>query len=137
MNGMATVSPTSLGATKSAPWRKRRCASSLTPARMHTCGNSPTKRLTWSSPRQRRISTSSQHAHASALRASVIVCTYNRCNSLLDTLQALARQSVRTDASWEIVVVDNNSRDATRTNVERFTAENPQLRIRYVFEGRQ
>src|SRR5581483_5676641 len=70
-------------------------------------------------------------------QASVVICSYNRCNSLLDTLQALERQSVRPDTSWEVVVVDNNSSDATRATVERFAAAHPALQVRYVFEGKQ
>jgi len=69
--------------------------------------------------------------------ASVVVCTYNRCESLADTLEAISRQEVPEDFRWELVVVDNNSRDSTRRTVERFKASQPALEVRYEFEGQQ
>lgn len=65
------------------------------------------------------------------LDASVIVCTYNRAKSLAETLQCLRDQQVRADRAWEVVVVDNNSRDDTQAVVQRFQAHWP--RLRYVF----
>ncbi len=67
---------------------------------------------------------------------SVIVCTYNRCSSLADTLTALASQDLDTDR-WELLVVDNNSRDDTRATVERFRLAHPALRCRYLFQPAQ
>lgn len=67
--------------------------------------------------------------------ASVIVCTYNRAASLHDTLQALRALHVPSDRSWEVVVVDNNSRDGTRELVCSMQREWPLLR--YEFEPRQ
>lgn len=72
-----------------------------------------------------------------SVEASVIVCTYNRCASLAETLEALAAQAVPAAFEWELIVVDNNSRDATRATVERFAVAKPGLRVRYRFEGRQ
>lgn len=66
---------------------------------------------------------------------SVIVCTYNRADSLRHTLTALGAQVVPPDWPWELVVVDNNSTDHTRTVVERGGQNVPQLR--YVFEPQQ
>ncbi|MCQ9372921.1 glycosyltransferase [Methyloversatilis sp. XJ19-13] len=68
--------------------------------------------------------------------ASVIVCTYNRCASLADTLAALAAQDVGT-GQWELLVVDNNSRDDTRSTVERFCEAHPTLDCRYLFQPAQ
>ena len=65
------------------------------------------------------------------LDASVIVCTYNRAASLSDTLESLKRQELRPGLSWEVVVVDNNSSDPTRSLVERFQREWPVLRYRF------
>ncbi len=70
-----------------------------------------------------------------SVHATVIVCTYNRAELLVDTLAALRRQTVPGDLRWEVVVVDNNSRDKTREVVARAAAEWPLLR--YEFEGRQ
>lgn len=67
---------------------------------------------------------------------SVIVCTFNRAESLRETLSALARQRLPEDRPWELVVVDNNSTDATRAVVAEFSALST-VAIRYVFETRQ
>jgi len=66
---------------------------------------------------------------------SVIVCTYNRAASLQDTLAALAAQEAAPDLEWEVLVVDNNSRDDTRRVVE--AAQRTWPRLRYVFESAQ
>lgn len=71
------------------------------------------------------------------LDASVVVCTYNRCESLADTLKALAALQVPAGFAWELIVVDNNSRDATRQTVEAFQAAHPLLAVRYLFEPQQ
>jgi len=67
---------------------------------------------------------------------SVVLCTFNRAHLLPGALEALAAQQVEPDATWELVVVDNNSRDATRAVVEEFAARSP-MPVRYVFEGTQ
>jgi glycosyltransferase involved in cell wall biosynthesis len=72
---------------------------------------------------------------ARPLDASVIVCTFNRAASLGRTLRALQAQQVRAGVDWELLVVDNNSRDDTRRVVEGFAQEFP--RTRYCFEQRQ
>ncbi len=70
------------------------------------------------------------------MELSVILCTYNRCHNLKPCLAALARQEGVDGVAWEVVVVDNNSTDATRATVESIAAEGP-IRIRYTFEGEQ
>jgi GT2 family glycosyltransferase len=67
--------------------------------------------------------------------ASIIVCTYNRAESLKDTLAALAKLEALSTREWEVVVVDNNSRDHTRQVVEEMQRTWP--RLRYVFEPEQ
>lgn len=67
--------------------------------------------------------------------ASIIVCTYNRAESLRDTLRALQAQRVDAGRAWEVIVVDNNSKDDTRQVVAEFQREWPLLR--YEFEGEQ
>ncbi|MFP5380859.1 MAG: glycosyltransferase [Gammaproteobacteria bacterium] len=67
--------------------------------------------------------------------ASIIVCTYNRVASLQDTLAALAALQAPADLDWEVLVVDNNSHDATRSVVETLQHDWP--RLRYVFEPAQ
>ena len=58
----------------------------------------------------------------------MIIVTYNRSQMLADTLSSLTVQS-RTPE--EVIVVDNNSIDNTKTVVENF---NGKLNIRYIFE---
>jgi glucosyl-dolichyl phosphate glucuronosyltransferase len=69
------------------------------------------------------------------LDATVIVCTYNRAESLRDTLQALRAQRTHPSRRWEVVVVDNNSGDHTHQVVDDARREWPVLR--YVFEPAQ
>ncbi len=69
------------------------------------------------------------------MKPSVIVCTFNRADLLRETLLALRNQEPCPDG-YEIVVVDNNSTDATRAVTEQLAAE-PGVPIRYVFEGVQ
>lgn len=67
---------------------------------------------------------------------SVIICTYNRSESLRRTLKSLEAMSVPPDLSWELIVVDNNSKDDTRATVEDF-ARTSGLNVRYFFEPEQ
>lgn len=69
-------------------------------------------------------------------KASVIVCTFNRCESLAQLLESLLRMDVPPGLEWEILMVDNNSTDGTKAVAESFIARHPG-RTRYVFEGRQ
>jgi glycosyltransferase involved in cell wall biosynthesis len=67
---------------------------------------------------------------------SVVVCTYNHCQSLQKTLTSLAQMSVPPDVAWELVVIDNNSRDATPQAVDDFS-RTVFFPVRYHFEGKQ
>ena len=67
--------------------------------------------------------------------ASIIVCTYNRCESLDDSLNAIIRQITEPDYEWELIVVDNNSTDSTKTIVEKFSRLTPS--VKYIFEANQ
>ena len=61
---------------------------------------------------------------------SVVLCTYNRSRLLADALHALLAQ-VHDTPPYEVVVVDNNSSDATRDVVEPFvTTVHRAVRIR-------
>jgi glycosyltransferase involved in cell wall biosynthesis len=69
------------------------------------------------------------------MHASIIVCTYNRASSLLDTLRALKAQKPVDGREWEVIVVDNNSKDDTQQVVAVFQRDWPMLR--YEFEREQ
>ena len=64
---------------------------------------------------------------------SVVLCTYNRSHLLAAALDALLHQVVDTPP-YEVIVVDNNSADATRQVVEPFLASGI---VRYAFEPTQ
>lgn len=67
------------------------------------------------------------------LDITVILCTYNRCGDLADALESIAASQIASSIGWEVLVVDNNSTDQTRSTVEDFCRRNPE-RFRYVFE---
>ena len=69
-------------------------------------------------------------------RISCIVCTYNREDFILQCLEALTRQSLD-PKGYEVIVVDNRSRDATPDLTKRFIQDHPQIRMVYVFEEKQ
>ena len=58
---------------------------------------------------------------------SVVVCTYNRADLLGDALKSLCEQTVET-SRYELIVVDNNSRDNTREIIEGFCSRYPNVR---------
>jgi glucosyl-dolichyl phosphate glucuronosyltransferase len=68
------------------------------------------------------------------LNASVLICTYNRAELLREMLASL--QAVQSARAWDVVVVDNNSSDHTRSVVESLVPVFP-VPLVYVFEGRQ
>lgn len=68
---------------------------------------------------------------------SIIVCTWNRAESLLATLHSLNKQKIPTDLEIEVIVVDNNSTDQTKTIVEQSMPNWQFGKLRYLFEGRQ
>jgi glycosyltransferase involved in cell wall biosynthesis len=69
------------------------------------------------------------------MNITVILCTYNRCQSLATALESVAASTLSASNDWEVLVVDNNSRDNTRGTIEDFCRRYPG-RFRYVFEPR-
>ncbi|HXJ06008.1 MAG TPA: glycosyltransferase family A protein [Candidatus Acidoferrum sp.] len=70
------------------------------------------------------------------MKLSLIIASYNRAESLLKFLQELARQVVPDCVEWEVLIVDNNSTDGTKTAVAPFIQSMPN-RYKYLFESRQ
>ena len=68
------------------------------------------------------------------MKFSVIIPTYNRADDLRDTLRSLA--GLAPVGTWEVLVVDNNSRDATESVVREASGHFP-VELRYLFEGEQ
>jgi glycosyltransferase involved in cell wall biosynthesis len=66
---------------------------------------------------------------------TVIVCTYNRCQTLANALNSAVALRLPATVQWEVLVVDNNSSDDTDAVVEGFRKRHPG-RFRYLFEPR-
>lgn len=64
---------------------------------------------------------------------SLALCTYNRADLLGEALGSLAACQTPT-GTWELLLIDNNSRDATCMVAESFIG---QLPLRYIFEPEQ
>ncbi len=68
------------------------------------------------------------------MKLSVIVPTYNRCKILAQSLSALFAQQL--DASWEIIVVDDGSTDATAQVVAKAKSDSP-VPLAYYYQANQ
>lgn len=66
---------------------------------------------------------------------SIIICTYNRSQYLDKILDNLSLLKNSPDCDYEIIMVDNNSKDKTKDIVGSYSRKNN--RIRYVFEPKQ
>lgn len=67
------------------------------------------------------------------MKISVILCTHNGGRNLAKTLDSLAVLELPGMVDWEVLVVDNNSRDRTREVVNDFCCRYP-TRFRYLCE---
>ena len=65
------------------------------------------------------------------MNGSLIICTYNRAAKLERLFRALAQPGA-VPPDWEILVVDNNSKDNTREVTEEFQRRHPE--VIYLFE---
>jgi glucosyl-dolichyl phosphate glucuronosyltransferase len=70
------------------------------------------------------------------MKISVIIATYNRSDMLAVALESLIRMTVRAGVEWQVLIVDNNSKDSTKAVAESFVAKYPE-RARYIFEAQQ
>jgi glycosyltransferase involved in cell wall biosynthesis len=70
------------------------------------------------------------------MKVTVILCTYNRSKSLTRALESVAASQMPNSIGWEVLIVDNNSKDETREVAESFCSEDP-IHFRYVFEAQQ
>ncbi len=66
---------------------------------------------------------------------SVVISTYNGAATLPGAIHSVLNQDLE-GGSYEVIVVDNNSHDATRTVIESFMSRDSRC-VRYVFEPRQ
>jgi glycosyltransferase involved in cell wall biosynthesis len=67
------------------------------------------------------------------MKISVVVCTYNRDVYLIRCLENLKNQDFN-KREFEIIIIDNNSTDNTKTICLNFIEQNPELNIIYFLE---
>jgi glycosyltransferase involved in cell wall biosynthesis len=67
---------------------------------------------------------------------TVILCTYNRAGSLGMALESVLASALTSHIDWELLAVDNNSRDRTPEVIKEFCLCHPG-RVRYIFEAQQ
>jgi glycosyltransferase involved in cell wall biosynthesis len=70
------------------------------------------------------------------IKTSLVLCTYNRSAVLSQALESIAASRFPSSVEWEVLVVDNNSRDQTRQVVDEFCKRFPG-RFRYLLERQQ
>ncbi len=70
-----------------------------------------------------------------AVKTSVVICAYNRAQNVADLLECLLAQAAP-DRPFEILVVDNNSKDNTQETIGSYIPKF-QGGLRYFFEPRQ
>lgn len=90
------------------------------------------------SPAAAATAASSRNGHKSVdaslcMKVSLVLCTYNRCQSLRNALDNVVALTLPETVIWEVLVVDNNSSDQTRAVIEEYCRKYPG-RVRYIFE---
>ncbi len=79
-----------------------------------------------------------QIARRSKAKVSIIIPTYNRADSIKDTLRRLQNQYTNCEFDYEVIVVDNNSKDDTRRVVQSYARRFwPWRKLRYYFQSHQ
>src|SRR6202030_3801357 len=71
-------------------------------------------------------------SRTAACDITVAICTRDRSEVLRAMLERLVSLRLPDGTTWEVLVVDNGSTDATREIINSFEGRLP---IRYVFEG--
>ncbi len=67
---------------------------------------------------------------------TILICTYNRCESLRETLVSILNLETNPKIKYEVLVMDNNSTDKTKEVVGNFS-EKFEVPLRYILETRQ
>jgi glycosyltransferase involved in cell wall biosynthesis len=70
------------------------------------------------------------------LKLSVVICTYNRSDCILDALHSLVRQTLPRNR-FEVLLINNNSADATENLCKHFAQQTPGFNYRYLVETQQ
>lgn len=71
------------------------------------------------------------------MKFEIIISTYNRAEMLRKSIQSILTAEVLDGVNVELLVVNNNSTDATETLIKGFSKNAPKIKIKYLFEGRQ
>jgi len=79
------------------------------------------------------MSAGEQEQNEVALEVSIVLCTLDRAEQLANAIRSILDQDCD-PRRYEIVVVDNSSKDRTPQVVQEFQARAPN--VRYVYEGR-
>ena len=67
---------------------------------------------------------------------SIVICTFNRVEYLKRVLNYLLKLHFDTN-TFQIIIVDNNSSDTTKSFCLQFITDNPLYEIKYIFEVKQ
>jgi glycosyltransferase involved in cell wall biosynthesis len=59
------------------------------------------------------------------MKATVAICTWNRCRLLAQTLEYFERLMIPSGLDWELLIVDNASTDSTRSVIKSFERKLP------------
>ncbi|MBK5720274.1 glycosyltransferase family 2 protein [Dysgonomonas sp. Marseille-P4677] len=70
------------------------------------------------------------------MRFSVIFCTYNRAKYIYNAMKSIAEQDFPYQ-DYEIVLINNNSTDATESICSQFQKDYPHIQFRYFVETNQ
>ncbi|NJL74287.1 MAG: glycosyltransferase family 2 protein [Saprospiraceae bacterium] len=67
---------------------------------------------------------------------SVVICSYNGSSRIAPTLHHIARQEVQPNLAWEVILIDNNSKDDTgRKALALWESEGKNIPFRVVWEA--
>jgi glycosyltransferase involved in cell wall biosynthesis len=83
-----------------------------------------------------RLTSHASRISLHASRLTLIICTYNREKYIYNVLKSIAANNFPT-TQYEIVIVDNNSTDATARECARFHADSPNVDYHYCVEKNQ
>jgi glycosyltransferase involved in cell wall biosynthesis len=65
----------------------------------------------------------------SSLHVTVAICTWNRCTALEQTLHGFTRLAPPAEATWELLIVNNNCSDQTDQVIRSFAGRLPVRRV--------
>jgi glycosyltransferase involved in cell wall biosynthesis len=74
--------------------------------------------------------------HKSTVQVSVIICSYNRADYIINAIESLNNQTIPKN-EFEVLVVDNNSIDNTGELVKDYIRSHPEFNLKYILEKKQ